>query len=204
LAAWLQAQGWPVRAGETLAETRRVIHELTRATGRQYTTQEALGRILPSHLLQAAEETFFEPELEGYRAFPHAIETLQRLRGAGMRVACISNATSHWLIERIVDRFGFRPYLDPVVSSAGFGLPKPARRIFEHVLAQWMLEPAQAAMVGDTLTADIAGARGVGLRTVYVTMAPNPENASHGHIKADADAATLGAAADTLLGWAGQ
>jgi HAD superfamily hydrolase (TIGR01549 family) len=203
LSAWLRARGWPAEIGAAVNEARREIHESTRMTGRQYTTQEALRRILPSNLVDTAEKTFFEPELAGYRLFPHAIEMLQRLREAGLLLGCISNATSHWLIERIVDQFGFRPYLDPVMSSAGFGLAKPARKIFEHVLVQWNLEPAQVAMVGDTLTADIGGARAAGMRTLYVTMAPNPQNRHHTHIKPDADAATLEQAADTLLTWAG-
>lgn len=203
LSAWLRAQGWPDGIDAALNEARRLIHVSTRMTGRQYTAQEALRRILPPNLVDAAEKTFFEPELAGYRVFPHAVELLQRLREAGLSAGCISNSTSHWLIERIVDQFGFRPYLDPVVSSARFGLAKPARRIFEHVLSAWNVRPAAVAMVGDTLTADIAGARGAGLRTLYVTMAPNAENESHGHIKADAEASTLEQAANVLMSWAG-
>ena len=202
LAAWLQAQGLASSIDTALNEARRRVHESTRLTGRQYTTHEAFSAILPSNLVDAAEKTFFEPELAGYRVFPHAIEMLQALHGAGLFVGCISNATSHWLIERIVDQFGFRPFFDPVISSAGFGLAKPARRIFEHVVAQWTLEPAQVVMVGDTLTADIAGARAAGLRTLYVTMAPNPGNADHDHIHADAAAPNLAHATDLLLRWA--
>lgn len=210
LSAWLRARGWPAGVEGAINDARQWIHESTQATGRQYTAHEALwralarpdGAVIAPELVADAERVFFEPELAGYRVFPHAVELLDGLHAAGLRLACISNATSHWLIERIVDRFGFRPYLDPVVSSAGFGLAKPARRIFEHVLAQWNLEPGRVAMIGDTLGADIAGARGAGLRTLYVTMAPNPENRLYPHVVADAETATLAHARETLLEWA--
>jgi HAD superfamily hydrolase (TIGR01549 family) len=192
----------PSSIPSALNEARRRVHESTRLTGRQYTANEAFRTILPPDIVDAAEKAFFEPELAGYRLFPDAVETLSRLRNAGLFVGCISNSTSHWLIERIVDQFGFRPFLDPVVSSAGFGLAKPARRIFEHVLSQWRLAPEQAAMVGDTLIADIEGAKNAGLRTLYVTMAPNPQNESTRHIDADAVAPTLAQAANVLLQWA--
>lgn len=145
---------------------------------------------------------FFEPELAGYQAFPGAVRLLQRLRQSGLRVGCISNATSHWLIERIVDRMGFRPYLDPVVSSAGFGRVKPDPGIFRHVLDAWGIAPKQAAMVGDTLAADIAGGKAAGMGTLCVTMRPKPDNANHAHVRADAEAPTLADAEQILLGWA--
>jgi HAD superfamily hydrolase (TIGR01509 family) len=152
--------------------------------------------------IEAAEYVFFEPELAGYRPFPGAVRLLHRLKQAGLVVGCISNATSHWLIERIVDHMGFRPFLDPVVSSAGFGRTKPDPAIFRSVLDGWGVTPAQAAMVGDTLAADIAGGQEAGMRTLYVTMLPNPDNGRHPHIRADADAPTLAAAEHLLLEWA--
>ena len=183
---------------------------MTGSTGRQYTMQEGIHRVLDGFdrpagsagFVADAERAFFEPELAGYHTFPNAARLLERLRAAGLQVACISNATSHWLIEQIVDRMGFRPYLDPVVSSAGYGRVKPDPGIFHSVLDRWGLAPERAAMVGDTLAADIAGGKGIGMRTLYVTMAPNPDNVNHRHIDADAEAATLAEAERILLDWA--
>jgi HAD superfamily hydrolase (TIGR01549 family) len=211
LTAWLQAEGWPAAVADALRDARRWAWEQSAATGRQVTMQDALRRALGRFdrplpdpaVLERAERRFFEPELAAYRPFPHAVALLRRLREAGLHVGCISNATSHWLIEAIVDRMGFRPYLDPVCSSAAFGRPKPDPGIFQAVLRRWALAPDRAAMVGDTLAADIAGGREVGMRTLYVTMAPNPENASHRQIRADAEAATLEEAERVLLCWAG-
>ncbi len=210
LTAWLSSQGWPPSAEDAVREARRWVFQMTGSTGRQHTMQEGIRRLLDrlgrpaatADFVADAERAFFDPELAGYQAFPNAARLLERLRAARLQVACISNATSHWLIEQIVDRMGFRPYLDPVVSSAGYGRVKPDPGIFHSVLDRWGLAPDHAAMVGDTLAADIAGGKGVGMRTLYVTMAPNPDNTNHRHIDADAEAATLADAERILLHWA--
>lgn len=211
LTAWLRSSGHPAELGAAVREARRWMWEMTSTTGRQHTMQEAVRRaaaqlnlgITDGGFVEAAERVFFEPEMEGYRAFPGAVEMLERLSKAGVRLGCISNASSHWLIEQIVERMGFGPYLDPVVSSAGFGRAKPDPAIFHSVLDRWGVEPARAAMVGDTLEADMGGGRGVGMRTLYVTMTPNPDNINHRHIRPDAEAASLEEAAKILLAWQG-
>jgi HAD superfamily hydrolase (TIGR01509 family) len=211
LTAWLVEQGWPHDTEEAVREARRWVLDTTAQTGRQCTMQEGIRRALDrvgtrrvdGGFIAAAEHVFFEPELAGYQPFPGAVHLLDRLTRAGLMVGCISNATSHWLIEQIVDQMGFRPFLDPVVSSAGFGRTKPDPSIFQSVLKGWGVRAEQAAMVGDTLTADIAGGRGAGMRTLHVTMRPNPDNVNHRHVRADAEAASLAQAEQILLAWAG-
>lgn len=211
LVSWLRSSGRPSELGTAVREARRWMWEMTWTTGRQYTTQEAIRRAVAQMGLETpddgfveeAERVFFGPELNGYRAFPGAVEMLERLSKAGIRLGVISNASSHWLIEEIVERMGFRRYLDPIVTSAGFGRVKPDPAIFHSVLDRWGVEPARAAMVGDTLEADIGGGQGVGMRTLYVTMAPNPDNINHRHIRPDAEAASLEEATRILLAWQG-
>ena len=209
LAAWLRERGWPAEVEEAIREARGWVFAMTAQTGRQHTLEEGIRRALARFdrsvpddgFIHQAEQIFFEPELAGYRPFPHAVELLRRLRAAGLRMGCISNATSHWLIERMVDQMGFRPYLEPVVSSAKFGRTKPDPDIFGSVLDRWGIPPRRAAMVGDTLVADIAGGRALGMRTLYVTMQPHPSNVQSPDIRADAEAATLDEAERILLGW---
>jgi len=208
---WVRARGLPPELGPAVREARDWMWEMTATTGRQYTTKEAIRRAftqlsLPAPdaaTVEAAEQAFFEPELAGYRPFPESLTLLRRLGAARIRAACISNASSDWLIAQIVDRMGFRAYLDPVISSAAYGRVKPDPGIFRLVLGWWGVPAERAAMIGDTLSADIAGGRSVGMRTIYVTMTPNPENVNHRHIVADVDALTLRDAERVLLRWAG-
>jgi HAD superfamily hydrolase (TIGR01493 family) len=207
---WRETRRLPHDLTAALRDARQWMWEQTAATGRQYTTQEAVHRAydglgLPAPdqaTVEAAEQAFFAAELAGYQAFPESLALLRRLRAARIRTGCISNASSHWLIERIVEQMGFAAYLDAVVSSAGYGRVKPDPGIFRGVLARWGMPPERVAMVGDTLAADIAGGRGLGMRTICVTMVPAPWNADHRHIVADAVAPTLRHVERVLLGWA--
>lgn len=211
LAHWLAEQDWPGDVADAIREARGWVLSMTAQTGRQYTMQEGVRRALERTggnrpdpaIIEAAEHVFFEPELASYRPFPDAVRLLHTLKRAGISIGCISNATSHWLIEQIVDLMGFRPFIDPVVSSAGFGRTKPDPAIFRSVLSTWGVPPQQAVMVGDTLAADIAGGQSAGMRTLYVTMRPNADNVNHRHIKPDAEAASLAEAQRILLEWAG-
>ncbi len=209
LESWLCAQGWPAAVGPAIRDARTWLFEMARTTGRQFTMQEAILRaaqqlgqaVLDEQFVHTAERTFYEPELAGYRAFPDALPLLWRLRAARLRLACISNASSDWIIQQIVNRMGFAPLFDQVVSSAAYGRVKPDPGIFRTVLNRWAISPGRVAMVGDTLLADIAGGRGVGMRTLCVTMTPNPDNVNHPLIKADAEAATLTEAERILFRW---
>jgi HAD superfamily hydrolase (TIGR01509 family) len=127
--------------------------------------------------VRRAESVFFQPEVRASRLYPGAQELLNTLVSMGLRLGMISNATSHQLILDITRRVGIETYFNPLVSSAAFGRTKPHPSIFTHVLEAWEVPAAQAVMVGDTLSADILGAHGVGMRSILVDIEPNPANA---------------------------
>jgi len=58
---------------------------------------------------------------------------------------------------------------------------KPMPHIFRVALARLGVAPAEAAMVGDSLASDIAGAQAVGLRTIWLA----PPGAATGDVHAD-------------------
>ncbi|MCD6553494.1 MAG: hypothetical protein DRI52_05970 [Chloroflexi bacterium] len=142
-------------------------------------------------LIEDAVRRYFVPEEEHYVAYPDALDVLRRLSDLGYRLGMISNATDAPLIDRLVDRLGFRPWLRPALSSAGVSIRKPDPRIFRMVLDEWGLRPEQAVMVGDTLEADILGARLTGMYGVLVTMRENPRNANCPDVRPDAQVDSL-------------
>jgi putative hydrolase of the HAD superfamily len=62
---------------------------------------------------------------------------------------------------------GIAPYVDAVVCSGDTGYCKPHRSTFELMLAKLNVAPGDAVMVGDTAEGDMAGAKAVGMRTVW-------------------------------------
>jgi FMN phosphatase YigB (HAD superfamily) len=58
--------------------------------------------------------------------------------------------------------------VDAVVGSRAHGYVKPHPTIFQAALQQLGAEPAEAAMVGDSIEEDIEGARALGMRAILI------------------------------------
>jgi HAD superfamily hydrolase (TIGR01509 family) len=93
-------------------------------------------------------------------------EALERLRGAGYRLAIVSN--SEGTIDAMLTEVGLRPYFETVVDSAVVGSVKPDARIFRIALERLGLAPSDVVMVGDLPTADVFGPRALGIRAALV------------------------------------
>ncbi|HLK89772.1 MAG TPA: HAD family hydrolase [Polyangia bacterium] len=91
---------------------------------------------------------------------------LERLRGAGFKLAVVSN--SEGTIEQMLIEIGLRPLLDAVVDSTVVGFTKPDPRIFAVALERLGVEAADALMVGDSPSADVDGAKGAGIRAALI------------------------------------
>ncbi len=126
------------------------------------------GRLAPAlRAMYAVTQECWHSELE-------AVPTLKILRDSGYRLALISNASDDVDVQVLVDKADIRPFFEVVLTSAAVGLRKPHRRIFEIVLDRMRLDPREVVMVGDTLNADILGARNVGMRSVWITRRADP------------------------------
>jgi FMN phosphatase YigB (HAD superfamily) len=76
----------------------------------------------------------------------------------------------------ILEDYGLSPHLDAVVISDEVGIRKPRVEIFEAVLNALDVECHQVLHVGDSLSADIAGAAAMGMGSVWITRrVKNPE-----------------------------
>lgn len=154
--------------------------------------------------LRRAEAAFFRPEVRISRLYAWAHESLDALVAMGVRLAMISNATSHQLIVDIAQTHDIARYFDPLVTSAGYGRPKPHEGIFTHVLDAWGLPAADVVMVGDTLGADILGAERVGMRSILVDIEPNPDNPRFaGRVRPTARVTSLREIPSIVRGWNG-
>lgn len=183
LAAWLRSRGHDTGdefVGALVAE--RTARFLERARGLKEIRAAAaltpvLGRSgLPTDakFVAAAEAAFFAPELNEMRLLPGAADLLDRLAQRGIRRGLASNASSHYFVTECCRRLALDRRLDPILSSAAVGWAKPHPAIFQVMLSAWDVPPADAVMVGDTLGADIAGARAMDMRSILVTGERGP------------------------------
>ena len=93
-----------------------------------------------------------------------ATELLQALAGR-FPVYAASNAPSGQQEERL-RLAGMDRYFSGVFVSGDLGFSKPDPRFFEAVLAMLPYPPETLLMIGDSVSADVAGAKPFGIRTL--------------------------------------
>ena len=91
---------------------------------------------------------------------------LSELSGRGLVLGVISN--SHRSLHAFREHFQLESLLTAAVSSAEHGYMKPHPSIFDAALEQAGVAADEAAMVGDSLKADIEGAMAAGMRGILL------------------------------------
>jgi putative hydrolase of the HAD superfamily len=123
--------------------------------------QHVLGTPLP---LDEVEEVLLGAIR--FRPYPEVPGVLAALREGGARLAVVSN----WdvSLHDVLERTGLRPLVDAVVISAELGAAKPDPAIFRAALERVEAAASDALHVGDSLEADVEGARAAGVEAVLV------------------------------------
>jgi putative hydrolase of the HAD superfamily len=106
-----------------------------------------------------------------FKALPGVEPALERLRAAGLTLACVSN----WDVS-LPDHLavaGLTRFFAAVVSSADAGAPKPDPRPFELALNRVGVEAKRALHIGDSEADRIgAGAAGLGFKPAPLATLP--------------------------------
>ncbi len=101
---------------------------------------------------------------ENFHLYEDALPVLDELRRHRLKLGLVSNGA------RDLDEFlrHHRLEVDAALGSRAHGVTKPDPSIFTAVLQQLEVEPADAAMVGDSPEDDIEGARALGLQAFLI------------------------------------
>ena len=99
-----------------------------------------------------------------FELFEDAPLVLEELRSQGLKLGLVSN-TGRDLEEFVAHH---HLHVDAALGSGAFGRTKPHPTIFRAVLERLGVEPAAAAMVGDSPEDDIEGARAAGMGAAFL------------------------------------
>jgi 2-haloalkanoic acid dehalogenase type II len=167
----------------------------------EYTTAYVLRTLLgewgypdfPEEQLRPALQAMYAVSQSHWHPEEDAHPTLSALRQQGYRLALISNASDDADVQTLVDKAGIRPFFEMILTSAAAGIRKPNPQIFQIVLEKLGVAADRAAMIGDTLGADILGAQNAGLFSIWITRrADAAGNRAHtGLVHPDAVSDTL-------------
>lgn len=172
---------------ERFLEVREQDRDRAERTGREVAAVDSLAAAarslglpaLSGDLLRRAVAENFGPEVEAIEALPGAGDTLEFLRGRGIKVALLSNCTDGPYVASAVRRLGWEGFFDPFVVSSDIGYRKPLPEAFQPILDRWTIPPGEIAMVGDSLNHDVAGAQNLGLGAAHFTAIENPGDHAH-------------------------
>lgn len=104
----------------------------------------------------------------GRRLYPDVLDTLRWLRRRGYRLGAITNRGYSGLrFHQEMRDLGLAKLFEVTVISCDVGYMKPHPRIFQYALEAMDVEAAESVMVGDSLRADVEGAKTVGMLAVW-------------------------------------
>lgn len=105
------------------------------------------------------------PDPARWRLYDDTLAALSQLTQAGWSHVILSNHVPE--LPRLVEHLGLLPHIVQVFGSARTGYEKPHPMAFRIVLDAFA-QPTRVWMIGDSMNADIEGARRVGIPAILV------------------------------------
>ena len=165
----LDAKTFRLRLHEYYEQRDKDFHETTyHFVLRELLKEQGQAEVAES-VLRSALDAFYAVTQPNWQLEADSAETLEGLKSNQYRLGIFSNAGDDRDVQELIESFGVRSHFDFVLTSAACFYRKPHPRAFEIALAHWNADPNEAAMIGDSLEADILGAKQLGLTTIWIT-----------------------------------
>lgn len=159
------------------------LEALRRSTNREFSSHERFRMVFercgidPGEqggiLLATIRRLHMDRLVTATRIFPGSLTTLAAV-SRRHPVVLVSNFDDGEACRRIVRGLGIDAYLREVVVSADLGWRKPDRRVFDRAAEITCVPPDETLFVGDSPSCDVDGARGCGMRPVWIRGAELP------------------------------
>ncbi|MEL6151570.1 MAG: HAD family hydrolase [Chloroflexota bacterium] len=153
--------------------------------------------------MDAVIEAYGWTRVNGTTVFEEVPDTLKTLLANDIKIGIVTNAFQTMSMrDHELEAHGLLQYFASCrFSAADVGHLKPHPAIFEAALDCIGTEPEETVFVGDSLTADIAGANRVGMKTVWRDTGYHSSRMSLGMIEPNATIKRLDEMLPHLDGW---
>lgn len=151
--------------------------EISRNTHREACFDLVLKHLLFRYHIDLRGKTTLEELLMVYykaiyacrRVYPDTVPALERLQSHGVRMGIITNTTNPgFMKDHERTSLGLSSYFEFAVYSSEVPYRKPHPSIFKLAVDRLGLDVREVLFVGDDLQADIEGAQGIGMPTVWL------------------------------------
>lgn len=177
---FLKAKGWQGDAGRFVTWWRRSHFEnsmIDALIDRGHTPYRQIGHRAVSYVMDRcgiaygqADVRWLVGEIDKLRPFPDVVAALQRLRGAGYRLAILSNGDGD-MLRAAAPHIGFA--FDHVVSAEQAGYFKPHWRTYAKA-AEIIGEDRASILFVANHAFDCIGAKAFGMRTAFIDRRRRP------------------------------
>ncbi|NLY88700.1 MAG: HAD family hydrolase [Firmicutes bacterium] len=154
----------------------RAYKEVRETPGeREPELKDLIPRVFPDQpfdpLLVA--KTVYEEALKYTNPLPGAVEAVAAVAATGLPMALVTDGFyGRDYVERALEKLGIKDRFRTVVISCEVGAGKPQPALFLAACREMGVKPEETLFIGDTEDRDIAGAAGVGMRTLLLWKAP--------------------------------
>jgi putative hydrolase of the HAD superfamily len=126
-----------------------------------------LGEFLDEAEVIEREQRRMAAMERAWALFDDALPCLEWLRGAGLKLAAVTNASGvHQRVKLAM--LGLAEFFDHILIAGELGAAKPDPVIFHTACVALGVAPAEVVHVGDRLDLDAVGARDAGLHGVWL------------------------------------
>lgn len=136
---------------------------------------DTIGYTASDGLIHLLSEEYINHLSSYNHLFPNTVEILEYLK-PNYRLHIITNGFQE-IQEKKLRNSGIHGYFDHVIDSEMAGVKKPNPIIFKLALDKAKAEPQKSLMIGDSLEADIMGAKAVGLHALHFNAHREKEHA---------------------------
>lgn len=126
---------------------------------------DTIGYKTSDDLIHTLSEDYINHLSSFNHLFPNTVEVLDYLR-PNYKLHIITNGFQEIQGKKLRNS-GIYDYFDQIIDSEMAGVKKPNPIIFKLALEKAKVEPYRSLMIGDSLEADILGAKAVGLHTLH-------------------------------------
>jgi len=120
-----------------------------------------------------AAQLFRISSIEYVRLYPGTLDALARLRRKGYRLWLLSNAQRIFTAYEL-RHLGLGEQLDGIFISSDYRCRKPDSRFYQALINEKGLDIQRCLMIGNDRQTDIAGAKALGMDTLYMHTALTP------------------------------
>lgn len=140
---------------------------LLRSSGKIKSDREMfnwLGKILRKENLPFKE---IGEAITDSQIIPHEnIEIVKEIK-KNYKVGLLTNNVQEW-VEKVLKNYKIEDLFDAVIVSSRVGTRKPGAQIFYFALKSLSVKPEETIFVSDELSEDLIGAKGCGIKTIWL------------------------------------